>query len=217
MSSTPSPNIERIESDVQTLSKVYGPRPYGSMPAGLAALYVQEQLEAAGWEPKEVQPVKTLWPARAKAKPYFTAHTDSVSQSPGVIDNAVGVGILLRLPGKRRLAISVWDFRPQKKSVCRLSVSGEQMQQWHPESYDLELVIALDLTGYGRLSITGIGPLWSATMVRMAVCTDSTTLTICLRVVSNHSPAMERSDHYPFAAKGMLSAHLLGRGPSGCS
>ena len=89
------------------------------------------------------------------------------------------------------------------------------MQQWHPSPKDLELVIALDLTGYGRLSITGIGPLWSTSRLEWLYAQTQPHSPYAYQVVSNAFPHMERSDHYPFAAKGMLGAHLLGRGPSG--
>ncbi|MEC8277069.1 MAG: M28 family peptidase [Myxococcota bacterium] len=216
MSSPISPNLERIETDIITLTQSYGPRPHGSQAARLAAMYVRNQLIDAGWEPQFIHLAENIVSCKGMGTHLFLAHTDSVAQSPGVIDNAVGVSILLEIARQTTEPDLCLGFpAAEELGFIGSKYLSNQLHKWHPNPDELKLVMALDLTGYGSLSITGLGPLWNTSRLQWLYAHTQPHSPYAYQVVSNAFPHMERSDHGPFAAKGILSAHLLGRGPSG--
>ena len=73
---------------------------------------------------REVRARENIVACKGKGKTLFLAHTDSVSQSPGVIDNAVGVGILLEIARQTTVGDLCLGFPTAEEiGFCRLSAS----------------------------------------------------------------------------------------------
>ena len=87
----------------------------------------------------------------------FLAHTDTVQQSPGAVNNASGVVALLELANVSTaqdmcLAFPVAEELGLLGSKQMASLIGK----WHPNPKDIDLVVSLDLVGHGNLWVTGL-------------------------------------------------------------
>lgn len=209
-------NIARIHSDIEYLSGTLGARPHGSQNARLASLYIRDELEAAGWEPQFIQIQENIISCRGEGKALFLAHSDSVPNSPGTIDNAVGVGILLELARSSEATDLCLGFPAAEE----LGLVGSQflsrlIEQWHPNSDELDLVVSLDLTGYGVLSVVGLNAKWDTTALTWLNTHTDIVSPFAYQLVSRSFPHLERSDHASFTPHDVLTMQLLGRGKSG--
>lgn len=157
----------------------------------------------------------------ATGKPLLiVAHYDSVRTSPGALDNAVAVGVLIELA--RVLATSP----PPVPVMIAITAREEEgligaealAAQLAPE---LGFVVALDLVGGDAdLVLNGAGMLiGSAEMRWLAAAADRAGVVLraplAHRIVSRWWPQAERSDHGPFTRRGTRAVHLYHRGHDG--
>ena len=92
---------------------------------------------------------------------------------------------------------------------------SEQIQKWHLDHTQLQLVVSLDLVGHGTLSVTGLSKEWDDAALNTLLDSNNIYSEYGYQVVSRLLPSMERSDHRPFAEVGFRSAQLLGRNEHG--
>jgi hypothetical protein len=148
------------------------------------------------------------------------AHYDTVVGSPGAVDNAAAVAVLLGLG--RILAAS-----PPATPVVIAFTADEEDGLVGAEALadrrgdDVALAISLDVIGgTGPLTINGASTLigaaelgWLAAAAdRAAVELDAAPVQ---RVASRWWPQAERSDHGPFTRHGVRAVHLYDRGHDG--
>ena len=158
-------------------------------------------------------------PASGKAL-LLMAHYDTVPTSPGAVDNAAAVGVLLELA--RVLAAS-----PPPIRVILVFTANEEIGLVGAEALaarigdDVGLAIALDLIGgSGALSLNGASELVGAPEMRwLARAADRAGVIVraplAHRVVSRWWPQAERSDHGAFTRRGIRGFHLYDRGQDG--
>jgi len=146
------------------------------------------------------------------------AHYDSMATTPGAVDNATAVGILIEVA--RRLA----DSAPRRPVILAWPAAeetrwaGARVIAEHLEG-EVGLAIALDLVGQpGEATLNGLGPLlgkawleWLAAAARRSRVPVSAP--IPHRVISRHFPQIERSDHGAFTERGVPAFHIYNRGP----
>lgn len=212
----PSFSIPRIEKDIQWLVQELGPRPAYSSEARLAALGIRDSLKESGWEPQVAQLANNIVACKGNGQTLLLAHSDSVPNSPGAIDNAVGVAALLELARSTEATDLCLGFPAQEE----LGLIGSHhmasiLEEWHPAPKNLKVVIALDLVGQGELSVTGLSKDWGGSELNWLTEQGDISFEYGYQVVSRSLPSYERSDHRSFAAQGYLSAHLLGRNQDG--
>lgn len=148
------------------------------------------------------------------------AHYDTVAGSPGAVDNAVAVGMLIELA--RAL-----DLASPKYGVMLAFTANEEIGLVGAEALaarvgdDVMFAIALDLVGgSGALSLNGASELIGAEEMRwLAAAADRAGVVIraplAHRVVSRWWPQAERSDHGPFTRRGIRAVHFYDRGQDG--
>ena len=212
----PSFSISRIEKDIHWLVQELGPRPAYTSQARLAALGIRDRLKEAGWEPKVAQLANNIVACRGNGQTLLLAHSDSVPNSPGAVDNAVGVATLLELARTTKAENLCLGFPAAEE----IGLVGSRhmvaiLEEWHPDAKELQVVISLDLVGKGGLSITGLSKNWGVSELNWLATKGSITSKYGYQVVSRILPSYERSDHAPFANKGFLSAQLLGSSKDG--
>jgi len=202
-----------------------GPRPAGSRAGDEAQRWVARELSERGWRPS-VLGGGTSWatvyscrPGRRRAVVLFLAHTDSVhAEVPGANDNAAAVSVLLhaieKLPRKPLRTVCV-AFPDAEEIGLRGSETFASFAQRAGLGGPVDQVVALDLVGVGRLTYTGLGTAWGSAQLQWLLEHAPAEVPWVYRGVSWAWPHMERSDHRPFADRGMRASHLLARGPSG--
>ncbi len=148
------------------------------------------------------------------------AHYDTVAGSPGAVDNAAAVAVLIELA--RAL-----HAKPPEVPVVLAFTANEEVGLVGAESLAAKLgdrvafAIALDLIGgSGDLSINGASELiGSAEMWWLARAADRAGVILrgplAHRVISRWWPQAERSDHGPFTRRGIRAVHLYHRGQDG--
>lgn len=196
-----------------------GPRAH-EQPGELATLaWIDARLRANGYVPEQVGDPWVLYACTGGAPQagalWFLAHTDTVrAEVPGAVDNAVGVAALVVLAEEMASV-------PPPSQVCvgfpraeELGLVGSTTWVVLEPPPEPGLVVALDLVGQGQLSATGLGPLWGDQALSWLAQNREVHAPVAYRVVSRQL-GIERSDHAPFAASGVLAMHLLGRGRSG--
>ena len=150
----------------------------------------------------------------------FMAHYDSVPASPGAIDNAAAVGVLIELA-------RVLDESPPAMPVIVAITAREEDGLIGAEALAAELgaevdfAIALDLIGGdGDLVLNGAGMrIGYAEMRWLAAAADRAGVALraplAHRVVSRWWPQAERSDHGAFTRRGVRGVHFYHRGNDG--
>ena len=144
------------------------------------------------------------------------AHYDTVAQSPGAVDNAAAVGVLLEL-------LRCWKQAPPPGPVIVAFPGGEEVgllgahRLAHRLAGEVELAVSLDLIGkQTHLALNGLGPDWELERLRwlrnrLEVSAASADAPLIHRLVSRTMPHLERSDHGAFAEAVIPSLHLYGR------
>ncbi len=208
--------LTRIEADIKWLTEEIGPRPAFSSEARLATLGVRDRLVEYGWKPQFVHLSNNLVTCSGTGRIVLLAHTDTVTGSPGTLDNAVGVATLIELARQHSGKDLCLAFPAQEEiGLVGSTHLAEQIDAWHPDSSQVELVLSLDLVGHGTLSVTGLNRDWDHPSLHTLLDHTSIYSEYGYQVVSRLLPSMERSDHKPFADRGFRSAHLLGRNEHG--
>jgi Peptidase family M28 len=149
------------------------------------------------------------------------AHYDTVATSPGAIDNAVAVGVLIELA-------RVFAKEPPSHPVILAFTANEEIGLAGAEALvvpltgvTVDLAIALDLNGGpGELVLNGASDLIGLAEMRwLAGAADRAGVVVgaplAQRVVSRWWPQAERSDHGPFTRRGVRAFHLYNRGHDG--
>jgi len=247
--STPAPgpglDVDRVMVHVGSLM-VLGPRPGDSDRAREAAAYIEQTVTAIG--PKverfpvgavdlpEITVMGTTYRQARRAEGtdpnlvvrfgppgralLVMAHYDTVPGSPGAVDNAAAVGLVLELA--RALMKT-----PPTSPVILAFTANEEVGLVGAEALaarigdDVSVAIALDLAGgSGDLILNGASALIGADeMSWLAAAAESAGVTIraplAHRVVSRWWPQAERSDHGPFTRRGIRALHLYNRGQDG--
>ena len=215
-SSNTTISLERIEEDIQWLTQKLGSRPAFSSNARLAALGIRDRLEDAGWTVEFPQLANNIVSCRGKGSVLLLAHSDSVSHSPGTIDNAVAVATLIELARSSKATDLCLGFPAQEEIGLVGSIHmASLIDEWHPKPSELQLVLSLDLVGQGQLSITGLNRDWNHSQLAWLREHSDISSEYGYQIASRLLPKSERSDHRPFAEKGYLSAQLLGRNEDG--
>jgi hypothetical protein len=239
----PGVNVDRAMQHVAALVEL-GPRPGDGARSRQAAAYIESQLpgpvervavgrvelpalEVLGATVRVAHTANTtdpnlvvrFGPREGKAL-VVMAHYDTVKTSPGAVDNAAAVGVLLELA--RVLASEpppqpVWLVFTANEEVGL--VGAEALAAQHAN--EVELAIALDLIGGdGALSLNGASELigkaemrWLANAAHRGGVVVRAPLTH--RVISRWWPQAERSDHAAFTRRGVRAFHLYNRGHDG--
>ncbi len=202
----------RVEKTVAWLVEDIGPRPFGSAREQAAADGVRERLVAAGWSVESVGRPANQIACRGAPRRVFLAHIDTVSASPGAVDNAAAVALLLEMARTTEatdLCLAFPDGEEDGLLGSRLMAEEGPLD---PEV--LELAVAMDLTGQGELAIMGLGPTWGdAQLSWLAQTLDPLPqIPFPYRVYSRLLPDGERSDHAPFSVRGVPALLLFGQG-----
>lgn len=243
----PGPGIDAARAAEHAAALVaLGPRPADTPSARSAAAYLQTQLEAMGVHAERMVVGTVDLPARAvlgvtvrSAQRRTTddpnlvarfgppgrallimAHYDSVPASPGAVDDAAAVGVVLELA--RVLALA-----PPRQPVMLVFTADEEQGLVGAEALaerrgdDVRFAIALDLIGgSGPLTLNGASQLIGRTELTWladAAARAGVVLHAPLphRVISRWWPQAERSDHGPFTRRGIPAVHFYHRGQDG--
>ena len=148
------------------------------------------------------------------------AHYDTVAGSPGAVDNAAAVAVLIELA-------RVLQAKPPAVPVILAFTANEEVGLVGAESLAAKLgdvvafAISLDLIGgSGALSLNGASErIGAAEMWWLARAADRAGVILraplAHRVISRWWPQAERSDHGPFTRRGIRAVHLYHRGQDG--
>lgn len=212
-------DVERVEADLRWLVETIGPRVAGSPEEARVADWVRTELRAAGWTPADVGMPDNVVACRGEGRRLVLAHIDTVAGSPGAIDNGAGVAVVLELARTSAAPDLCVGFPvAEERGLVGSRAMARAIVDGHPAVPGglPELTVAIDLAGQGELALMGLGPAWTSD--RLAWLVDALdpvpVAPFAYRVYSRLLPAMERSDHAPFAWEGGASLHLLGLGES---
>lgn len=241
----PGVDIDRVITHVDQITAI-GPRPQDSDGSRAAAGYIEDELERLGAPGKrmavgtvEVPEIRVLGQLFRAAHTVSTtdpnivvrfgppgdallvmAHYDTVEGSPGAVDNAASVALLLELA-------RVLRDEPPPQPVLFAFTANEEIGLVGAEALaaqigeHIELALALDLVGGdGPLVLNGAGELIGASELRwFADAADRAGVVLgappAHRVISRWWPQAERSDHGPFTRRGVRAAHFYHRGNDG--
>lgn len=247
---TPAPQPERALQHARVLVSEIGPRPAGSEPARRAAEYVAESFGKLGLTVEripighqevpaihvmddEVMPARTIdledetivvrIPATSGARApaiVVMAHVDTVEGTPGAIDNAAAVGVLVEL------ARSLTETEARPHDVVLAATACEEHGLVGARTLaarlgvdDVAVAISMDLIGgTGPVTLNGLssnlGDAWLDRIARAATTAGvAIEAPLTHQVVSRLLPQIERSDHGPFTALGLPAFHVYNRGP----
>lgn len=238
-------DADRVLGHVVALTDI-GPRPTGTAAAARALDYIEAALPSGLertrlptgrvalpgvrvgamriFEPGTIRVAEpnlaVRFPGRDRgARPLLLmAHADTVFGSPGAVDNAVSVGLLLEL--SRHLAA---ESPPRPVIIAFTAAEEHRLAGARALAQALGaqpgLAISLDMVGApGPLTLNGVSRLldrdllaWLAAAARRADA--ALEAPPVHRVVSRHLPQIERSDHGAFTERGVPAVHLYNRGP----
>jgi len=206
--------------DIRTLSD-FSPRVAGTVGGAQAQSWALGRLAEEGYRARLTQGPLGARSAVACQRGrgpavWLIAHSDTVAEeTPGVIDNAAGVAILLEVAGRiqgqslrTRACFAVTDGEERGLHGARVlanSLSGDDTPS---------LVIALELLGQGEVVAMGLGDSWGYEGLSW-LSKNGVSLPYDYRVYSTLFPSQERSDHRPFAELGIPSLLIMGRPPTG--
>lgn len=240
-------DVARAQQSIAMLASTIGPRPYDTPASARAAAWIEAQLVEAGISVERLEvgtvevPGITVMGAVHRRPHTVTvrdpnlvarfgtgsgkalllmAHYDSVHDSPGAVDNAAAVAVLVEVA--RELQAS-----PPPQPVIIAFTSAEEAGLVGAEALAAELAdrvslaIALDLIGGdGELVVNGAGTLIGASELRWLAAAAGTAgvdlgVPLVHRAVSRTWPQAERSDHGPFTRRGTRAVHFYHRGHDG--
>jgi hypothetical protein len=237
----PSIDVDRALAHVDALAGL-GPRPGDSQTSLAAATYIEthvgsiERMAVGEVDLPAIEVLGTLHrPARRELSKdpnllvrfgppgkalLIMAHYDTVEGSPGAIDNAAAVGVLIELA-------TMLAKEPPAQPVILAFTANEEIGLVGAEALaerrgdQIEVAIALDLIGgTGELVLNGASKLIGYQEMRwIARAADRGGVVVrgplAHRVVSRWWPQAERSDHGPFTRRGIRAFHFYHRGHDG--
>ena len=241
-------DVDRAMAIVQALAGDRGgPRPFNELGSSKTPLFIEAELAALGvpFERQEVGRVRLPaievlgtryraehdvvcydWNVLARFGPpegkalLVTAHYDTVGDSPGAVDNAASVGLLLALAKELR-------YEPPAHPVILAFTAAEEVGLVGAEKLaadhgdEVAFAIALDMVGGdGPIVVNGASALIGAAelaWLRTAAGAAGVDLTVPIphRIVSRWWPQAERADHGPFTRRGIRAVHFYNRGNDG--
>ncbi len=240
----PGIDVDRALATVNHLAGVIGPRTQGSREAVDTAAWIEAQLTASRIAVERLAvgtvelPSITVMGAQYRHAHSVTvtdpdlvmrfgtgsgkallvmAHYDTVAGSPGAVDNAAGVAVVLELA-------RVLAAEPPSQPVMLVFTAAEEIGLVGAEALAAEyadrtsFAIALDLIGGdGELVVNGASELIGSSELRwLAAAAERTGVSLDVpavhRVVSRWWPSAERSDHGPFTRRGTRAIHFYNRG-----
>ena len=243
----PGVDVARARAHVDAIAGDIGVRPGDTPASARAAAYIEAQLAALGLAVErlpvgavEVPEITVLGATlreratrtttdpnlvvrlgpRAGPALLVMAHYDSVPTSPGAVDNAAAVAVVLELA--RALVAA-----PPALPVMLAFTANEERGLLGAEALaaraadGVGFAIALDLIGgTGALTVNGASKRIGAAELRwLAAAADRAGVVLDVpiphRVVSRRWPQLERSDHGPFTRRGVRAVHLYHRGHDG--
>ncbi|HUH03871.1 MAG TPA: M28 family metallopeptidase [Kofleriaceae bacterium] len=242
----PAPDRARLEADVRALADDIGPRSRNTAGATRAAGEIERRAAAIGLEVQRYPVGRVRSPEIRVAGRLIMAagvhqveddnlvveiagrgigpailvmaHYDTVHGTPGAVDNAVGVAVLLELGRLLR------DMPPARPVLLAWTASEEHgLAGARALVRDLGdrvgLAIAIDLLGAANaIDLNGLSDRMGAEWLSWLAITARAAgvdvrAPVPQRVVSRLLPAIERSDHGPFTERGVPAFHLYSRGP----
>lgn len=239
-------SVDRIRADAAALVKL-GPRPDSSEAAALAVDHIERALLEFGRGARagdigeiEVPRIAVRdWTIREgglrrAASPnvwvrfeggtgnrarLLMAHYDSVAGSPGAVDNAGAVAVLLELARCMANEPPPYPVVLVFTGAEEIGLLGARALLRDDTAGPVSLAVSLDLIGHQRsLAINGASALWDRWRLewladRVRAAEVDAYVPLVHRLVSRTAPQLERSDHGPFTAAGIPALHLYGRGP----
>ncbi len=235
----PGVDVDRVMTHVEALAGSLGARPGNTDASRAAAAYIANQVPVERMDVGEVElpAIEVLGTMHRPAQRTHSsdpnliarfgppgkallimAHYDTVPGSPGAIDNAAAVGVLIELA-----KVLVDSPRP----VMILFSANEEVGLVGAEAFaerrgsEIDFAIALDLIGGdGDLVVNGASTLIGDVEMRwLARGADRAGVTLraplAHRVISRWWPQAERSDHGPFTRRGLRAIHFYNRGHDG--
>ena len=145
-------DMERVQGHLQVLVEEIGPRPWKSAAEAQAAEYVAEQLTDAGWSPVFVRWAANQVACRGRGRRVLLAHIDTVPGSPGAVDNAAAVALLLELARTTAapdLCVAFTDG--EEYGLHGAHALTADLAAWHPQPEALELAVSTELLGHGAV------------------------------------------------------------------
>ncbi len=150
----------------------------------------------------------------------FMAHLDTVDGSPGAVDDAAAVGVLLELTR----ALLETPSRPHPVMIAITAaeepgLGGARALAASLRPDEVAFAVSLDLIGRpGPLAQNGLSRLLGRGLLqRLAAAAKTASVAIeaplTHQVVSRLLPQLERSDHGAFTERGIPAMHLFHRGP----
>ncbi len=235
----PGVDVDRVMAHVDVLTGM-GPRPGDSPTSRAAAAYIASQVPVEPMEVGEVdlpsiEVLGTVFRRAHRAHSsdpnliarfgppgkalLIMAHYDTVADSPGAIDNAAAVGVLIELA-------KTFTAEPPRQPVMLVFTANEETGLVGAEALaarrdEIEFAVALDLVGgTGDLVINGASTsIGDAELGWIADAADRAGVTLraplAHRVVSRWWPQAERSDHGAFTRRGIRGVHFYHRGHDG--
>ena len=197
---------------VRWMAEDIGARPYRSEAENRAVAGVEERLIAAGWAVQRIgrNPVA----CRGAGHTLFLAHVDSVPLSPGAVDNAGSVAVLLELARTTTATDLCLGFPVGEEAG--LIGSHQMARGWRTIRPQMPaLVVALEFAGDGRPTAVDLNRTWGTAELGWLV-EHAPTLDIryTYRATGRALP-QNRSDHSAFEDRGIPSFLLAGRSDIG--
>ncbi len=238
----PGVDVDRVLQHVDALAGL-GPRPGDSPTSRAAATYIEAQvpgIERMAVGDVDLPSIEVLGRVHRQARTAHSsdpnlivrfgppsgkallimAHYDTVVGSPGAVDNAAAVGVVIELA-------KVLAADPPRQPVMLAFTSNEEVGLVGAEALaerrgdQIEFAVALDLIGgSGALALNGASELIGRAEMRwIADAADRAGVTLRAplphRVVSRWWPQAERSDHGSFTRRGIRAVHFYHRGHDG--
>ncbi|MAY79214.1 MAG: hypothetical protein CL930_00330 [Deltaproteobacteria bacterium] len=200
-----------MNTDVHWLVNDIGPRVHRSAEERAARDGVVSRLTEAGWT--VIQAGDSPVACRGKGGKLFMAHVDTVAQSPGAVDNAGAVAILLELARTT-----------SSQDLCLAFPVGEEnglygsrilAESWNTLGLaPLALVVSLDLVGDGTPTGIDLDAPWGGSELNWLEDHTEIDVPYLHRAFGRALPQW-RSDHAYFVSRGHLGFNLITRSESG--
>ncbi len=208
----PAFDVDRALADVHALVQEIGPRLAGSAEERAATERVRSRLSEAGWTPMAL-PGGTL-ACRGRNQTLLLAHVDSAPGSPGAVDNAGAVGVLLELARSSEAPDLCLGF-PLAEEIGLVG-SQKMAEAWGRLGREWpDRVVALDLIGDGVPTAIDLTRVWGHARLSWLVdAAPGLDIPLLHHAVGRALP-QGRSDHAPFAKEGVPAFLIITRGADG--
>lgn len=201
----PAFDTDRALADVHWLVEELGPRVHNTEAEVEAVAGILKRLRAAGWNARLLEGSPLA--CRGSGGTLFLAHVDSVPGSPGAVDNAAGVAILLELARSSEASNVCLGFPIGEE----YGLIGSHAMANHWSDAPLNLVVSLDLIASGMPTAVDLSADWGFSEMEWLAATNAVDAPFLYRLAGRAFPQW-RSDHAPFARSGVLAFQIKTRG-----